>query len=267
MSNNDEGIEAASVGSTIDRFSTRSALVTGANGGIGAAIVEALVAADYHVFAGVRTLSRGKQLRDKFSADSVTLVPLDVSDSSAVSAACQVAGRNGLDLVVNNAGYNEVATFADSDEARWLHIIDINLVGALRVLHGCYAALRSKRGSVINITSESGVAGSAGEVPYSAAKAGLSAVTRSLAREWARDGVRVNAISPGPIDTDMLSEMVGDDPLEVQRRVEKMVKIVPLRRLGKASEIAAAVAFLASPQAGFITGQVLHVGGGVTMQA
>lgn len=252
----------------VANYGKPTALVTGANGGIGTEIVAALLAAGYMVHAGVRTLERGEQLRERFVGESLSLVELEVTDASSVRKACSdAAGVGGLDLVVNNAGHNEVCRFADSDEARWRYIIDVNLIGAMRVLRECYPALKSRSGTAVNITSESAVAGSAGEVPYSAAKAGLSAATRALAREWARDGIRVNAVSPGPIETDMLLDMVGSDSAERSRRVEKMLKIVPLHRLGTGAEIAAAVVFLASPGAGFITGQVLHVGGGVTMQA
>jgi 3-oxoacyl-[acyl-carrier protein] reductase/2-hydroxycyclohexanecarboxyl-CoA dehydrogenase len=229
-------------------------------------VVDVLVSAGFHVVAGVRSLDRGQNVLDVVPADAVSLVEIDVTDTGSVQAACETAiSGGGLDAVVNNAGYNSVQPFADTEEGFWRKIVDINLMGAIRVCRYAFPLLRETGGSVVNVTSESGSAGTSGEVVYSAAKAGLSGLTRALAREWARYGIRVNAVSPGPTETAMLLDMVGGDAELYRRRVDKMIKAVPLRRLGEPREIAAAVGFLVSDAAAFMTGQVVHVGGGVTM--
>jgi 2-hydroxycyclohexanecarboxyl-CoA dehydrogenase len=245
------------------------ALVTGATGGIGSAVCAKLAGAGYRVLAGYRNRDKGDTLVEGLvSAGCLAQgVLCDVSRVDAIAEAFRQidALTDRLDLVVNNAGMNRVMRFEQTTPELWQELLAVNLVGAMAVCWQAIPRLRPTRGAIVNITSESGFAGTASEAAYSAAKAGLTAVTKTLARELARDGIRVNAVSPGPIKTDMLEEMMGGDSEAARARAIKMAQIVPMRRLGEPEEIAAAVLFLGSQAASFITGQTLHVGGGVLM--
>ncbi len=244
-----------------------AAFVTGATGAIGAAICAALGKSGYRVLAGCRNSEKGNALAERLASQGCSAEPLlcDVSSVDSVTDAFRRLDQltDRLDLVVNNAGANRVARFEQSTPDLWQEMLAVNLVGAMAVCWHAIPRLRKTRGSIINITSESGFAGTAGEAAYAAAKAGLTAITKTLARELARDGVRVNAVSPGPIETGMLEDMMGGDTEAARTRKAKMVQLVPMRRLGQPEEIATCVVFLASSGASFITGQTLHVGGGV----
>ncbi|MCZ7661729.1 MAG: SDR family oxidoreductase [Thermoleophilia bacterium] len=245
------------------------ALVTGATGGIGNAICAVLGRSGYLVIAGCRNREKGTALVERLSSKGYAAQPLvcDVSHPDAVAGAFrELEGlTDRLDLVVNNAGFNRAMPFEQTTPDQWQDLLSVNLLGPLAVCWHAIPWLRRTRGTIVNVTSESGFAGTAGEVPYSAAKAGLTAVTKALARELARDGIRVNAVSPGPIQTGMLEDLTGGD-LEASRvRVDKMVRAIPMRRLGRPEEIADAVAFLASDRSSFVTGQTIHVAGGVLM--
>ena len=187
----------------------------------------------------------------------------DVSDPTAVDAAIKevVAAEGGLQILVNNAGIAINALVLGGKDADWKRSIDVNLNGTY---YCCRAALRAlmkakDAGRIINITSITGEAGSAGQAPYVAAKAGIIGLTKTLAREYASRGVTVNAVSPGYIDTDMTAS-----ELPAERRADLM-KTIPLGRVGKPEDVAAAVAYLAGPGAAYVTGQVLRVNGGLFM--
>jgi 2-hydroxycyclohexanecarboxyl-CoA dehydrogenase len=165
-----------------------------------------------------------------------------------------------IDVLVNNAGWDKASPFVDSDPADWDRAIAINLYG---VLHACKAVLpvmaAHGSGAVVNLGSDAGRVGSSGEAVYSAAKGGIIAFTKSLAREMARHQVRVNCVCPGPTDTALFASFAGP------KLREALTKAIPFRRLGQPADVANVVAFLASDEASFVTGQTVSVSGGLTM--
>ncbi len=187
----------------------------------------------------------------------------DVADPAAVDAAFKeiVAAEGALHILVNNAGVAVNTLVLGAKDADWKRAIDINLNGTF---YCCRAALRAllkarEAGRIINITSITGEGGSAGQAPYVAAKAGIIGLTKTLAKEYASRGITANAVSPGYIDTDMTATELPE-----AKRAE-LLKTIPLGRVGKPEDVAAAVAYLAGPLAGYVTGQVLRVNGGLLM--
>ena len=231
----------------------RVALVTGAARGIGRAIADALAADGRRVAIG--------DLLAPADAGDLLAVPLDVTDSGSVAAAVETVERElgPVDILVNNAGWDEMKRFLDSDEPFWDRVLDINFKGQLRTTHRIAPGMVERGwGRIVNIGSDAGRVGSSLESVYSGAKGGVIAFTKTLARELARSGVTANTVCPGPTRTPMLAEM---EP----RMVEALERAVPMRRLGEPEDVAAAVTFLASERAGYITGQTLSVSGGLTM--
>ena len=230
----------------------RVALVTGGARGIGRAIALAL-AAD----------GRRVAVADLLEADveGALAVRLDVTDAASVARAVRdvEAALGPVDILVNNAGWDEMRPFLETDEPFWDRVLDINLKGGLRMIKATAPGMVERGwGRVVNIGSDAGRVGSSLESVYSAAKGGVIAFTKTLARELARTGVTANTVCPGPTRTPMLAEM---EP----RLVEALERAVPMRRLGEPDDVAAAVAFFASERAGYITGQTLSVSGGLTM--
>jgi 2-hydroxycyclohexanecarboxyl-CoA dehydrogenase len=192
-------------------------------------------------------------------------VELDVTDGASVAQGVRRAEEalGPVEIVVNNAGWDELRPFLETDEDFWDRVIEINLKGCLRVTRTVVPGMVERGwGRVINIGSDAGRVGSSLEAVYSGAKGGVIAFTKTLAREVARSGVTANAVCPGPTRTPMLEAMAeaGGEKL-----VQSLTRAVPMRRLGEPEDVAAAVAFLASEQAAFITGQTLSVSGGLTM--
>jgi 2-hydroxycyclohexanecarboxyl-CoA dehydrogenase len=225
---------------------SRRAVVTGAAGGIGSAISRRLAADGFEVVT-----------TDLQGADRV----LDITDHVAAAALADELGA--VDVLVNNAGWDRVMPFLDTDAELWERVIRINLLGPIGVTHAFARGMKERgAGRIVNIASDAGRVGSSGEVVYSAAKGGVIAFTKGLARELARYSINVNCVCPGPTDTPMLSIFEGERGRQI---IESMTKAVPFRRLAQPNEIAAAVAFLASDDAAYITGQTLSVSGGLTM--
>jgi 2-hydroxycyclohexanecarboxyl-CoA dehydrogenase len=239
---------------------TRIALVTGGSRGIGRATAEALARDGCAVAVG-----------DVREAEPVgeggVAVALDVTDSGSVGRAVQAvtAALGPIDVLVNNAGWDEFRPFLETDEAFWDRVIEINFKGCLRMTRAVVPGMVERgHGRVVNIASDAGRVGSSLEAVYSGAKGGMIAFTKTLAREVARRGVTANAVCPGPTETPLLEEMTGADE-QGARAIEAMKRAVPMKRLGTPAEVAAAVAFLCSEEASFITGQTLSVSGGLTM--
>jgi 2-hydroxycyclohexanecarboxyl-CoA dehydrogenase len=194
-------------------------------------------------------------------------VSLDVTDSSSVAAAVdRVSSELGpVSIVVNNAGWDELRPFLDTDEDFWRRVVDVNFMGMLRVTKAVLPAMADAEwGRVVNIGSDAGRVGSSLESVYSGAKGGVIAFTKTIAREVARSGVTANIVCPGPTRTPLLEGMAGEDE-KGQKLIAGLERAVPMRRLGEPEDVAAAVAFLASDRAGYITGQTLSVSGGLTM--
>jgi 2-hydroxycyclohexanecarboxyl-CoA dehydrogenase len=176
-----------------------------------------------------------------------------------------VAELGEIEILVNCAGWDEFKPFLDSDEGFWRRIVDINYEGALRTTHAVLGSMHEHGyGRLVNIASDAARVGSAQEAVYAGAKAAVIAFTKTIARESARRGVTANVVCPGPTRTPLLESMAAGAP-DSERLVAALERAVPMRRLGTPEDVAAAVAFLASEPAGYITGQTLSVSGGLTM--
>jgi len=225
----------------------KTAIVTGGAAGIGAAVV--------------------KRFREEGSKvivfDLNAEKKVDITDYEAVRKAVAEAGP--VDILVNNAGWDMFKPFLKTDPAFWQKIISINLIGAMNLLHCVLPGMVERGGGkVVTVASDAGRVGSSGEAPYSACKGGLIALTKTLARELATKNIRLNVVCPGLTETNMLEQfMLGAGNPEKLREAYR--RAIPLGRLGKPEDLPGAIAFFASDDADFITGQVLSVSGGLTM--
>ena len=247
----------------------RVALVSGAARGIGRAIALELAQAQNAVaIADLRMDGATETARAIEAAGGRALaVPLDVADGASVSEAVSntVEALGPVDILVNNAGWDELHPFLETEEPFWDRVIEINFKGCLRLTRALLPGMVERKwGRVISIGSDAGRVGSSLESVYSGAKGGVIAFTKTIAREVARSGVTANTVCPGPTETPMLEEITGAGQ-EGAKVIEAMTRAVPMKRLGRPEEVAAAVAFLASEKAGFITGQTISVSGGLTM--
>ncbi len=239
-----------------------TALVTGASRGIGRAIAAVLAAQGHRVIGTATTESGAAGIAQALAAyPGCSGIVLDVTDPAAVDAAVEaiVKQHGGLQVLVNNAGITRDGLSMRMKDADWDAVIDTNLKAVFRLSRAVMRPMMKQRhGRIVNITSVVGASGNAGQANYAAAKAGVAGMTRALARELGSRRITVNCIAPGFIATDMTDALP-----EAQRAA--LLQQIPLARLGTAEEVAHAVAFLASPQAGYITGAELHVNGGMYM--
>jgi 3-oxoacyl-[acyl-carrier protein] reductase len=241
----------------------RVAIVTGGSRGIGEAIVRRLAKDGLHVVAIARNAEKLNSVVEAVKAEGGSAEPLaiDLADSKGLNDAVEQLGdRLGrIDVVVNNAGITKDGLFIRMEDADFDAVINTNLKSAFVV---CRAAgrliMRSKTGRIINISSVSGVTGNRGQVNYAASKSGMIGMTKSMAKELAGKSVTCNVVAPGFIKTDMTDVLI-DQVKEIA------MGMIPLKRFGEASDIAACVAYLASPEAGYVTGQVICVDGGMAM--
>ncbi len=190
----------------------------------------------------------------------------DVSDAIQVKIFVDEVLRRfeRIDILVNNAGWDVVKPFLDSDAEHWKKLIDINLYGPLNMHHAVLPGMvENGKGRVVNIASDAGRVGSSGESVYAACKGGIIAFTKTVARELARKGIQLNAVAPGPTDTPLLAQFAqGDTGAKI---AEGLKRAIPMKRLGQPSDYPGIICFLASDDAGFITGQVISVSGGLSM--
>jgi 2-hydroxycyclohexanecarboxyl-CoA dehydrogenase len=250
-------------------MSNRVAMVTGAAQGIGRGIARTLGEQGFHVAVADLNLDTAQQTAKEIGAAGGTAiaVPIDVTDTDSVTAAVRAVetGLGAVEVVVNNAGFDDFMPFVQTTEQFWDRILDVNFKGALRVIKAVVPGMTEREfGRVINIGSDAGRVGSSLEAVYSGAKGGIIAFTKTLAREVAAKGVTANTVCPGPTDTPALRKF-ADGAGDAEKVVSGMTRAVPMRRLGTPEDIGPAVAFLASDGAGFITGQTLSVSGGLTM--
>ncbi|MGI8925705.1 MAG: SDR family NAD(P)-dependent oxidoreductase [Tepidiformaceae bacterium] len=246
----------------------RVAIVTGGGSGIGRAICERLAAEGARVVVADIDPKGGEETvrRVRAAGGDGHFVRSDVTDIESVRAMVTDARSWGgrIDVLVNNAGWDRVEPFLQSEPQTWDKVIAINLRGTINCTHAVLQVMAEQgEGRVINISSDAGRVGSSGEAVYSACKAGIIGFSKTIAREMARHHVNVNVVCPGPTRTPLLDQITGG--AQGSRIIESMTKAVPFRRLGEPEEIAAAVAFFASDDAKFCTGQVLSVSGGLTM--
>ena len=238
-------------------------VVTGAGRGMGKAIAERLAAEGARV--AVTDVDGDAALATAKGLDGAAGFRLDITDAAEVSARIgEITTALGpIDALVNNAGWDRLAPFLETDEDLWERIIDINLRGPIRITKAVLPQMVERRsGRIVNISSDAGRVGSTGEAVYSACKAGIIGFGKTVAREMARYGITVNAICPGPTATPLLESMVGEGN---DKLIDSLKRGIPMRRLGVPEDIAGAVAFVVSDDAGFITGQTLSVSGGLTM--
>ena len=238
----------------------KCALITGASGGIGGSVARALYGQGAKVALSGTRIDPLKALADDLG-DRAFIVPCNLSDIDAVKALPQKASEEmgGIDILVNNAGITKDNLFMRMSDDDWHQVIDINLTSTMHLMKSVMRTMMKKRfGRIINITSIVGVTGNAGQVNYAASKAGMIGMTKSFAQEIATRGITANCIAPGFIETAMTAEL----PENV---IKNMLDAIPQGRMGQADEIAASVAFLASNEASYITGQTLHVNGGMAM--
>ncbi len=238
----------------------KTALVTGASGGIGGAIAKAFHAAGANVALSGRRMDALEPLAAELS-ERASAVPADLSSAEGAEALVKdaEAAMGGIDILVNNAGLTRDALMIRMRDEDWDQVLEVNLTAAFRLGRAVSRGMMKKRwGRIIGITSIVGVTGNAGQANYAASKAGMIGFSKSLAQEVASRGVTVNCVAPGFITTAM-TEVLADE------RKEKLIDSIPAGRMGEAGEIAAACVYLASNEAGYVTGQTLHVNGGMVM--
>jgi 3-oxoacyl-[acyl-carrier protein] reductase len=237
----------------------KRALVTGGSGALGSAICEALAADGLDVFIHANnSIDAAEALAQKILADggSARALQFDVTDADATRRVLEaLAEEKAFQVIVNCAGIHDDAVFAGMNSAQWNSVIDVSLNGFFNVTQPLMLPmLRTRYGRIINISSVAAIAGNRGQVNYAAAKAALHGATKSLAQEVASRGVTVNVVAPGIIESPMIAGLFD---------AETIARMVPMKRTGRPQEVAALVAFLAGKDAGYITGQIISINGGM----
>ncbi len=244
-------------------MTNRTALITGASRGIGRACALALAGAGVRVALAARNMEALEKLAEELRAEGreAFAVEMDLASAESIREAMAKAAREfgRIDILVNNAGITKDGLAVRMKKDDWDAVLATNLTGAfLAIQQALPGMMRERWGRIINISSVVGESGNAGQANYSASKAGLIGLTKSLAQEMASRNITVNAVAPGFIETDMTGGLSAETK-------EKLAASIPLKRIGRAEEVAAAVRFLASEEAGYITGHVLDVNGGMYM--
>jgi len=247
----------------------KTALVTGGGAGIGRAICERLGAEGVTVGVLDRDGPAAGKTAEAVAAAGgrATAFETDITDYDAVADAVSSfeSAAGPIDILVNNAGVDIAMPFLATDTGLWRKIVEINLFGPLNLHHIVVRGMAERRsGKVINISSDAARVGSSGESVYAACKGGIISFSKTLARELARSNVQVNCVCPGPTDTNLFRTFAGDDEAG-QKLVAALERAIPMRRLGQPADYPGLVAFLASSDADFITGQTISVSGGLTM--
>jgi 2-hydroxycyclohexanecarboxyl-CoA dehydrogenase len=251
------------------RFQNKTAVVTGGGGGIGTAVCQRLAAEG----AKVAIFELNPEAAEKVVAairaagGTAEAFKCDITDRASVDAAVAAAEASlgPISVLVNNAGWDMFKPFVKTAPTDWAKIVAINLTGAMHMHHAILPGMvERKYGRIVNVASDAARVGSSGEAVYAACKGGLVSFSKTLAREHARHGITVNAVCPGPTNTAMLSD-VAATAANPDKLIEAFTRAIPLGRLGQPNDLAGAIAFMASDDAAFVTGQVLSVSGGLTM--
>ncbi|NUN61428.1 MAG: 2-hydroxycyclohexanecarboxyl-CoA dehydrogenase [Burkholderiaceae bacterium] len=253
----------------MQRFDGKTAIVTGGGGGIGGATCRRLAAEGAKVAVFDMNLEAAEIVAADIRANGgqAAAFACNITDRAQVDAAVAAAQAQlgPIAVLVNNAGWDIFKPFTKTVPAEWAKLIDINLTGALHMLHAVLPGMvERKYGRIVNVASDAARGGSSGEAVYSACKGGLVALSKTLAREHARQSITVNVVCPGPTDTALLAG-VAEGARDPAKLIEAFKSAIPLGRLGQGDDLASAIAFFGSDDAGFVTGQVLSVSGGLTM--
>ena len=250
----------------ITRLQDKVAIVTGAAQGIGQAIAERLAAEGAKIaIADIQDEGAGKTAAAiRTAGGNAIAVHLDVTSLDSAMAAVAIVERElgPIDILVNNAGWDKLEPFVESTPETWDRVIAINFRGPLNLCKAVVPGMQARgSGKIVSIASDAGRVGSLGEAVYSGCKGGIIAFSKTLARELARNHINVNVVCPGPTNTALLQGVMGDRP----KVLEAMQRGIPMRRLGQPQDLAGAIAFFASADADYVTGQVISVSGGLTM--
>ncbi|WP_326535596.1 2-hydroxycyclohexanecarboxyl-CoA dehydrogenase [Pseudorhodoferax sp.] len=253
----------------MQRFEGKTVVVTGGGGGIGGASCRRLAAEG----ARVAVFDRNAEAAEKVAAQiretggQARAFRCDITDRASVDAAVAAAvdAFGPIDVLVNNAGWDVFRPFTKTEPAQWDQLIAINLTGALHMHHAVLPGMAARKsGRIVNIASDAARVGSSGEAVYAACKGGLVAFSKTIAREHARHGITVNVVCPGPTDTALFADY-KEGAGNPEKLMEAFTRSIPLGRIGQPEDLPGAIAFFASDDAGFVTGQVLSVSGGLTM--
>ncbi len=237
----------------------KAVLVTGGGGAIGQSLCLRFAEEGARLLVADRNEKNAKEVASRVGGRALIF---DISDYAAAKKAL---GNETIEILVNNAGWDRFQNFADTRPEEWETLIDINLRGPLNMHHLVLPQMLARgRGRIVNISSDAARVGSSGEAVYSACKGGIISFSKTLAREVARNGITVNVVCPGPTDTPILRGFLGEGEAG-QKVYDALVRAIPMKRVGQPEDIPGIVAFLASDDAGFITGQVISVSGGLTM--
>ena len=247
----------------------RVALVTGGGSGLGQGMAKRLAAEGAQVAVIDINLAGAQQTADEIVAAGrrASAFELDIVDYAACQQVVDLVESkySGVDILINNAGWDLAGPFVDTQPQVWQKIVDINLYGPINMHHVCLPKMMARgRGNIVNIASDAGRVGSSGESVYSACKGGIIAFGKTVAREMARHNIVVNCVCPGPSDTPLFDSFAGGGEAG-EKLKQSLARAIPMRRLGTPEDIHGVVAFLASEEAGFITGQTISVSGGLSM--
>ncbi len=253
----------------MNRLTGKTVVITGGGGGIGGATCLRLAAEGARVAVYDLNLDAARKVVDRIvtAGGQAAAFRCDITQRAEVDAAVAAtqAQLGPVDVLVNNAGWDVFKPFLRTEPAEWERLIAINLTGALHMHHAILPGMAERKsGRIVNVASDAARVGSSGEAVYAACKGGLVALSKTLAREHARHGITVNVVCPGPTDTALLAGVV-EGAAHPEKLIEAFIRAIPLGRLGKPEDLAGAIAFLASDDAAFVTGQVLSVSGGLTM--
>lgn len=253
----------------MQRFEGKTVVVTGGGGGIGGATCRRFGREGAKVAVFDLNLDAAEQVAARIRADGgqAEAFLCDITERAGVDAAvAAVAQRFGpIDVLVNNAGWDVFKPFTKTEPAQWDKLIAINLTGALHMHHAVLPGMAARKaGRIVNIASDAARVGSSGEAVYAACKGGLVAFSKTIAREHSRHGITVNVVCPGPTDTALFAEY-KEGAGNPEKLMEALTRSIPLGRIGQPDDLPGAILFFASDDAAFVTGQVLSVSGGLTM--